>query len=110
MNKKPFHGGEGVLKMEIISIIIVVLGVFGGSIAKALSAFTSYRVLGMDTDPEVLDEAVACGAIERRGYEEDLPEADVLWLCLYPQAAVDFARKYGVALTRESIVTAACGF
>ena len=95
--------------MEKKTIIIVGLGVIGGSIVKALSAFTSYRVLGMDTDPEVLDEAVACGAIERRGYEEDLSQADVLWLCLYPQAAVDFARKYGAALKPECIVTDACG-
>lgn len=95
--------------MKPKTVIIVGLGVIGGSIAKALSAFTSYRVLGMDTDPEVLDEAVACGAIERRGYEEDLPQADVLWLCLYPQAAVDFARKYGAQLKPECIVTDACG-
>ena len=60
--------------MERKTIMIVGLGLIGGSIAKALSAFTPHRVLGMDVDPEVLDEAVACGAIERRGYEEDLPE------------------------------------
>lgn len=95
--------------MEPKTIMIVGLGLIGGSIAKALSTFTPHRVLGMDLDPEVLDEAAACGAIERRGYEEDLPETDILWLCLYPQAAVEFARKYGAALNPECIVTDACG-
>ena len=95
--------------MERKTIMIVGLGLIGGSIAKALSAFTPHRVLGMDDDPEVLDEAVACGAIERRGYEEDLPETDILWLCLYPQAAVEFARKHGAMLKPECIVTDACG-
>ena len=95
--------------MESKNIMIVGLGLIGGSIAKALSAFTPHRVLGMDLDPEVLDEAVACGAIERRGYEEDLPEVDILWLCLYPQAAVEFARKHGRVLKSECIVTDACG-
>lgn len=95
--------------MERKTIMIVGLGLIGGSIAKALSAFTPHRVLGMDVDPEVLDEAVACGAIERRGYEEDLPETDILWLCLYPQAAVEFARKHGAMLKPECIVTDACG-
>lgn len=91
------------------TIMIVGLGLIGGSIAKALSAFTPHRVLGMDVDLEVLDEAVACGAIERQGYEEDLPEIDILWLCLYPQAAVEFTRKHGATLKRSCIVTDACG-
>ena len=89
--------------------MVVGLGLIGGSIAKALSAFTSHRVLGMDLDPEVLDEAIACGAIERRGYEEDLPETDILWLCLYPQAAVEFVRRHGAALKQSCVVTDACG-
>ena len=95
--------------MEPKNIMVVGLGLIGGSIAKALSAFTSHRVLGMDLDPEVLDEAIACGAIERRGYEEDLPETDILWLCLYPQAAVEFVRKHGAALKQSCVVTDACG-
>lgn len=95
--------------MKPKTIMIVGLGLIGGSLAKAISAFTPHRVLGMDLDPEVLDEAIACGAIERRGYEEDLPEIDILWLCLYPQAAVEFVRKHGAALKRECIVTDACG-
>ncbi len=95
--------------MEPKNIMVVGLGLIGGSIAKALSAFTSHRVLGMDLDPEVLDEAIACGAIERRGYEEDLPETDILWLCLYPQAAVEFVRRHGAALKQSCVVTDACG-
>lgn len=95
--------------MEPKNIMVVGLGLIGGSIAKALSAFTSHRVLGMDLDPEVLDEAIACGAIERRGYEEDLPKTDILWLCLYPQAAVEFVRKHGETLKQSCVVTDACG-
>ena len=85
------------------------LGLIGGSIAKALRTFTPHRVLAMDQDPEALDLAMACGAIERPGYVEDLPQVDVLWLCLYPQAAVEFARKYGAALREDCIVSDACG-
>ena len=36
--------------MERKTIMIVGLGLIGGSIAKALSAFTPHRVLGMDVD------------------------------------------------------------
>lgn len=95
--------------MQPKTILIVGLGLIGGSIAKALRTFTPHRVLAMDQDPEALDLAMACGAIERPGYVEDLPQVDVLWLCLYPQAAVEFARKYGAALREDCIVSDACG-
>ena len=95
--------------MQPKTILIVGLGLIGGSIAKALRTFTPHRVLAMDQDPEALDLAMACGAIEGPGYVEDLPQVDVLWLCLYPQAAVEFARKHGAVLKPECIVTDACG-
>lgn len=95
--------------MQSKTILIVGLGLIGGSIAKALRTFTPHRVLAMDQDPEALDLAMACGAIEGPGYVEDLPQVDVLWLCLYPQAAVEFARKYGAALREDCIVSDACG-
>ena len=95
--------------MQPKTILIVGVWLIGGSIAKALRTFTPHRVLAMDQDPEALDLAMACGAIERPGYVEDLPQVDVLWLCLYPQAAVEFARKYGAALREDCIVSDACG-
>ena len=95
--------------MQPKTILIVGLGLIGGSIAKALRTFTPHRVLAMDQDPEALDLAMACGAIDGPGYVEDLPQVDVLWLCLYPQAAVEFARKYGAALREDCIVSDACG-
>ena len=95
--------------MQPKTILIVGLGLIGGSIAKALRTFTPHRVLAIDRDPEALDLAMACGAIEGPGYVEDLPQVDVLWLCLYPQAAVEFARKYGAALREDCIVSDACG-
>ena len=95
--------------MQPKTILIVGLGLIGGSIAKALPTFTPHRVLAMDQDPEALDLAMACGAIERPGYVEDLPQVDILWLCLYPQAAVEFARKYGAALREDCIASDACG-
>lgn len=95
--------------MKEKTILIVGLGLIGGSIAKALSAFTPHHVLGMDRDPEVLDQALACGAIERIGYVEDLPSVDILWLCLYPNDAVEFVRTYGDHVSPDCIVTDACG-
>ena len=95
--------------MKEKTILIVGLGLIGGSIAKALSAFTPHHVIGMDRDPEVLDQAIACGAIERIGYAEDLPFVDVLWLCLYPNDAVDFVRSYGDRVSNDCIITDTCG-
>ena len=47
-----------------MKIVIVGLGLIGGSIAKALKQNTSHQVLGMDTDQDSLLDACSCGAID----------------------------------------------
>ena len=95
--------------MQPKTILIVARGPIGAPIARPRPPFPPHGVRAWDRAPEALDLAMACGAIEGPGYVEDLPQVDVLWLCLYPQAAVEFARKYGAALREDCIVSDACG-
>ena len=44
------------------TILICGLGIIGGSLAKAIKAYTPHRVLGMNRSPEPLRQALACGA------------------------------------------------
>ena len=46
-----------------MNIVLVGLGLIGGSVAKALKQNTSHRVLGMDVNEDVLLDACPCGAI-----------------------------------------------
>ena len=46
-----------------MTVGILGLGLIGGSLARALSARTAHRVVGLDTDEAVLAQARADGAI-----------------------------------------------
>ena len=88
---------------------IVGLGLIGGSMAKAFREYTNCEVIGFDSNPEVTEAALACGAIDRVGSDDDLRRLDLLILALYPKAAVDFAREHGAQIPRSCLVTDVCG-
>lgn len=91
------------------NIVIAGLGLIGGSLAKAFQKYSSCRVTGIDKDPEVLAAAVRCGAVLRQATPDDLKSADVLYLCLYPQADLDFLKEHSSSLRPGCIVTDVCG-
>lgn len=93
----------------MFDIVIVGLGLIGGSVAKALKAGTKHRVLGMDTDESAVLDALSCGAIDDRASLPDIKNADIIYLCTYPDAAVDFVREQGENLKGGCIVTDTCG-
>lgn len=92
-----------------LKIVIVGMGLIGGSIAKALRLGTGHAVFGMDTDENVLLDACSCGAIDGKAGPEELQSADVVYLCVYPEAALQFAREYGPKLKENCVLTDACG-
>ena len=63
-------------------IVIVGLGLIGGSMAKALALNTDHLVLGMDQREESLLDALSCGAIAKKADAEDLAGADMVYLCV----------------------------
>ncbi len=92
-----------------MKIIIVGLGLIGGSIAKSLKQNTPHQVLGMDTDQDVLLDACSCGAIDGKAALEDLKTAGLVYLCVYPEAALAFAKEQGPLLPEGCVLTDACG-
>lgn len=90
-------------------IVVVGLGLIGGSIAKALKQHTGHRVYGIDKDEDALLDACSCGAIDGKAGPIELARADVLYLCVYPQGALAFMEEHGGALKENCIVTDTCG-
>lgn len=90
-------------------IVVVGLGLIGGSIAKALKLYSSHEVLGMDTNEEALLDACSCGAIDGKAGADDLRTADLVYLCVYPTAALQFAESCGPLLKEGCILTDTCG-
>lgn len=91
------------------NIVVVGLGLIGGSLAKAFQKYSACSVTGIDSNPEVISAALRCGAILRQAEPEDLKNADLLFLCLYPQADIDFLLGHASSLRPGCIVTDVCG-
>ena len=92
-----------------MNIAIVGLGIIGGSYAKALKSHTNHKVIGINRTESVAKKALEEGAIDEIGSPEKLSNADVVIVCLYPQACVDFLRENGKYIRSDAIVTDACG-
>lgn len=91
------------------NILIVGLGLIGGSYAKALRGFPDALVFGVDTNQAVLDAAISDGAISKgfTDINEAAPLADVIILCITPDKAceiINFA-----PIRPNTLVTDVCG-
>lgn len=91
------------------NVVVVGLGLIGGSLAKAFQKYSGCSVTGIDKDPQVIRAALKSGAIRREAGPEDLANADLLFLCLYPQADLDFLFGHASSLHPGCIVTDVCG-
>lgn len=92
-----------------LKIVIVGLGLIGGSIAKALRLNTDHSIYGIDTNEGSVLDACSCGAIDGKAGLEELRTADIVYLCVYPETALQFAEEYGAQLKENCILTDACG-
>lgn len=92
-----------------MNVLVVGLGLIGGSMAKAMKAKTDDVVIGVDQSGEVLQEALACGAIDKAATADVLPDADFMLIALYPQAAVDFVREHIDRIPSGCLVIDLCG-
>lgn len=92
-----------------MKIVIVGLGLIGGSLAKALSYSKKHEIFGFDTDEQSLLDAESCGAISRKGNLRDLSEADLIYICLYPHDVVKFTEEHGSLFRKTAIVSDVCG-
>lgn len=90
-------------------VVIVGLGLIGGSLAKAFQKYSECEVYGLDRDEDVLREALSCGAIDRIAGDGDIHSADLLYLCLYPQADIDFVTEHLSCIRPGCVVTDTCG-
>ncbi len=92
-----------------MKIAVVGLGLIGGSICKSLKKNTFHHIMGSDIDAEVCEKALSCGAVDEIITPEQLGEADMTMICLYPQAIVNFVREHADRFKSGSIVTDSCG-
>ena len=92
----------------VFNIGIVGLGLIGGSFAKAYHA-AGHKVLAFDTDEAILDFARLSGNVDDVLSRENLKDCDLILICVYPQAAVDFLEAEGPYFGTHPIVIDCCG-
>jgi len=91
-----------------MTVGIVGLGLIGGSFAKAYSA-AGHEVLALDADASTRDFAILYGAVKAELTHENVSSCDLVLICVYPQAAIDFMRDYGPYIGKKPVVIDCCG-
>jgi len=94
-----------------MNIVIVGLGVIGGSFAMALNSAGHRSVYGVDVDEETLRKAKELGIIKdgSTSGEEFFRNADLIIMSIYPKLVIDFVEKNRGNFKKGSIVTDTTG-
>ena len=92
-----------------MTIAVIGLGIIGGSFCKAIKKHTDHHVIGVNRTISVAEQALKDGSIDEIGTAEDLNRADLVILCMYPQACVDYIAENGKYIRRDAIVTDSAG-
>ena len=95
--------------MEQMKVLVVGLGLIGGSMCKAMRRFTNHLVYGYDTDGAVLEQAVRDGAILEAVPKSGFHEFDLIMVCLHPRAAKAFFDAHIPDFRPGAILTDVCG-
>lgn len=102
---KYFNKAGGFMKITIVG-----LGLIGGSLAKSLRGFKNAQLCGCDTNAQVLEKALADGVIDAASQAKDaVSGADLVLLCLYPTACVDFVRDNAAYFKPGAVISDTAG-
>lgn len=93
----------------VMKILIVGLGLIGGSYCKAISSYTDHEVYGLDNDPEVIKAAKECGCIKDSAAISNLRNFDMVIVCLHPIQAEQFMRENIENFKEGCILSDVCG-
>ena len=92
-----------------MNIFIAGLGLIGGSLAKTLRFHTIHNVFGFDTNKESCEAALASGAIKKIGTADDIKQADIIIIALYPAATINFVKENIDNFKENAIIVDTCG-
>lgn len=92
-----------------MKVLVVGLGLIGGSVAKSLKKHTDWCVLGSDTNEQSLKDALQLKAIDGIWEQGTSCDADLTVICMTPSVVVSFLEKNAKHLKPDSVVTDVCG-
>ena len=92
-----------------MKILIVGLGLIGGSYCKAITSYTNHEVYGLNRNQKVIEDAVKCDCIIRGADTSELDLFDMVIVCLHPQPTEQFMRDNMSKFKKGCILTDVCG-
>ncbi len=92
-----------------MNIVIVGLGIIGGSLAKAFAKYTNHHIIGINRSEITVQQALNDGAIHEIGKLDSLGKADVVYMCTYPEHIVSFVENNAGYFRKNCIITDVCG-
>ena len=97
--------------MEKRRILVVGLGLIGGSLAMALQGFENFEVVGAVRSQATYDKALAKHAADRLTFDSagELPGADVVILCQDPEGIIAFLREHRGRFKPGCLIWDVCG-
>ena len=87
---------------------IVGLGLIGGSFAKAYTT-AGHTVYGFDVDQKMLSFAKISGDVKEELTKNNVKDCDLVLICVYPEAAVEFMESMGPYFGKKPLVMDCCG-
>ncbi|MBQ9898560.1 MAG: prephenate dehydrogenase [Ruminococcus sp.] len=91
-----------------MNILVVGLGLIGGSLCKALKKYTYHTVYGSNRSPEVEEAAMRDIAIDYR-FEGDFSDIDLVVISLYPEGTEKYFTENAPKMKKGTLVTDVCG-
>ncbi len=97
-----------------MKIGIVGLGLIGGSMAKAYREYSDergldFKIYGHDVNTAIVDFAVLSGVLDGHLDEKTIPECDLVFIGLYPVAAVEYMERIAHLINKDAFVIDLCG-
>ncbi|MCQ2458951.1 MAG: prephenate dehydrogenase [Ruminococcus sp.] len=91
-----------------MNILVVGLGLIGGSLCKAMKKYTYHTVIGSDLNKDIEFAALRDVALDKV-FEGDYTEADLVIVALFPEAAERYINENISKFRKGTLLTDVCG-
>lgn len=88
---------------------IVGMGLIGGSLAKAYKLNEGISVYGHDISNDTLEYAMLSKIIDDKLTKDNIKECDVIFVAVYPKAAIKYIKDMAKYINKDTIVIDCCG-
>lgn len=95
-------------KYQAMNILVVGLGLIGGSLCKAMKKYTYHTVYGENRSKETEEYALRDIAIDHK-FGGDYSAIDLVIISLYPEATEKYLADHAHEMARGTLITDVCG-